>query len=302
MRLRWQVFDWRRIFKLGPPASPALCGLKNLGIASTPAHRRLAVRHHPAILAEQPPATPQHPSTRSHAPPPSVCICIVRTITSAVDTSKSRAGALAPGSSLGVQARKRRAQASAHQAPAKKLGGQSAASRRARFFALNAQWGNSARVALSSACKVQRLACKAQKAARKPKSLAREVPELGVPSKKPCSPSPTLCAQPLLPRPPPSALGRCVAKARAPAALGRAPLGGIHAPPSWSRLSATRPGVPRIASRAPGLVSGGPSSKARAFHAQGAVRGVLAAARRAHRGGGRPNWVARELAEPGVSL
>lgn len=106
MRTWWQVFDWQRFSKFGLPASPALWRPKKRSIASTPAHRHLAARCHPAIPAEQLPAPPQHPSTRSHAPPPSVCICIVRTITTAVDTSKSRTGALAPASSPGAQATK----------------------------------------------------------------------------------------------------------------------------------------------------------------------------------------------------
>jgi len=130
---------------------------------------------------------------------------------------------------------------------------------------------------------------KALKAARKPESFAREVAELGVPSKKPCAPSQTLCRPPLLPGPPHSACGCSAAEARAQAALCRAPLGGIHAPLSLSGLSASKLGVPPAASRASGVVSGAPLSKARAFKAQGAVRGVLGAACRALRGIGRPN-------------
>lgn len=38
-------------------------------------------------------------------PPPSVCVCIVRTITTGVDAAKSRTGALAPSQTLGVPLR-----------------------------------------------------------------------------------------------------------------------------------------------------------------------------------------------------
>jgi hypothetical protein len=143
---------------------------------------------------------------------------------------------------------------------------------------------------------------KAQKAARKPNDLAREVPELGVPSKKPCVPSQTLCGPPELLRPPHSACGCRAVEARAQATLCRAPLAGIHAPLSLSGPSATKLGVSPAASRVSGLVRGAPLAKARAFHAQGAVRGVFGAARRALRGIGRPNWVAREFAEPDTPL
>ena len=162
--------------------------------------------------------------------------------------------------------------------------------------------GNSVRKAFSLAFKVQRLARKAQKAVRKPMGFAREVPELGVPSKKPCVPSQTLCGPPELLRPPHSACGCSVAEARAQATLCSAPLGGIHAPLSLSGLSATKLGVSPAASRASGVVSGVPLWKARAFRAKGAVRGALGAARRAHRGIGRSNRVARELAELGTPL
>lgn len=161
---------------------------------------------------------------------------------------------------------------------------------------------NSAREAFSSACKVQRLARKARRAARKLNVFAREVPELGVPSKKPCAPSQTLCGPPRLLRPPQSAVGRSVAELCAQATPGRAPLAGIQAPLVLSGLSASKLGVSPAASRAQGLSSGAPLSNARAFTAQGVVREALGAARRAHRGSGRPNWVACELVEPGVPL
>lgn len=162
--------------------------------------------------------------------------------------------------------------------------------------------GNSACKAFNLAFKVERLARKAQKAARKPNVFAREVPELGVPSKKPCTPSQTLCRPPRLLRPPQSAVGRSVAELCAQATPGRAPLAGIQAPLVLSGLSASKLGVPPAASRASGVSSGASLSKARAFNAQGAVRGALRAARRAHRGIACPNGVARELAELGVSL
>lgn len=161
---------------------------------------------------------------------------------------------------------------------------------------------NSVRKAFSLAFKVQRLARKAQKAVRKPMGFAREVPELGAPSKKPCVPSQTLCGPPLLPGPPQSACGCSAAEARAQAALCRAPLAGIHAPHSLSGLSATKLGVSPAVSRASGVVGGAPLSKARAFSAKSAVRGAWGAARRAHRGIGRSNRVARELAELGTPL
>lgn len=162
--------------------------------------------------------------------------------------------------------------------------------------------GISARKAFSLAFKLRWLARKAQKAARKPNDLAREVSELGVPSKKPCTPIQTLCRPPPLPGPPHSACGCRAAEARAQATLCRAPLAGIHAPLILSGLSATKLGVSPAVSRASGLVRGAPLAKARAFKAQGAVRGVWGAACRALRGIGRPNWVAREFAEPDTPL
>ena len=271
-------------------------------IHSTPAQQHLAAYRRPSIPPRQPPVPPQHPSTRSHAPPPSVCICIARTITTAVDTSKSRTGALASASSPDAQAKKHRAQASEPRAQAQKPCAQSAASRCARLFALRAMCGNSVRKAFSSASKVRRLARKAQKAVRKPMGFAREVAELGVPSKKPCAPSKSLCESPPLPRPPHSACGCSAAEARASAAWCRAPLGGIHAPLSLSGLSATTLGVSPAASRASAVVGGAPLSKARAFRAKGAVRVALGAACRARRGIGRSNGVAREFAELGTPL
>ena len=191
---------------------------------SVTARHRLTARRRPGIPPGPPPVTPQHPSTRSHAPPPSVCICIARTIARTVDTSKSRTGALVP--------------------------------------------------------------------ARSP----------GVPSKKPCVPSQTLCAPPPLPRPPRSACGCSAAEARVQATPGRAPLGGIHAPPSWSGLSAIKLGASPTVLRAPAVFGGAPCAKARSFKSQGGVRRAMRSARQAQRANGRPNWVAREVVELGTPL
>jgi hypothetical protein len=210
-RLLSQVLDWQRLPTLGRQAAVVLSRPETSRAPSVTARRRLTARRRPSIPPRQPFIPPQHPSTRSHAPPPSVCICIARTITRTVDTSKSRTGALVP--------------------------------------------------------------------ARSP----------GVPSKKPCAPSQTLCAPSLLPRSPHSACGCSAAEARAQAAPGRAPLAGIHAPPSLSGLSATKLGVSPTVPRAPAVFGGAPCAKARVVKSQGGVRRAMRSARQAQRAIGRPN-------------
>lgn len=208
----WQhVFYSQRFSGVDSLASTVLSRPETSRIPSVKGHRRLAASYRRGIQPRQPLIPPQHPSTRSHAPPPSVCICIARTITRTVDTSKSRTGALVP--------------------------------------------------------------------ARSP----------GVPSKKPCAPSQTLCAPSLLPRSPHSALGCSAAEARAQAAPGRAPLAGIHAPPSLSGLSATKLGVSPTVPRAPAVFGGAPCAKARVVKSQGGVRRAMRSARQAQRAIGRPN-------------
>lgn len=288
---------------------PVLYHPKILGTGHTTAHPHLTARHAPGIPPDTRPVPPQHPSKSSHAPTPTVCICIVRTITSAVDTSKRRTAVFPPASSPLAQACWLGAQASEPGAQAKTLCAQGSASAPARCLARHAKCGNPAPKAFSSARQLRWLARKARQAARKPNGFAREVLELGVPSKSLCVPgkkadtwrkSPR--ARPETPRPPQSALGFSAAETRAPAVSGCAPHARTHTPPNVSGPSATTPGVPPATSRASALVSGARRKTARGPVSQGGARRAFWAAPEAHRAALRPNGSGCEVLEHGAPV
>ena len=266
-----------------------------LGTASTSAHAHHIASHRPGIPPRRPLVPLQHPSTRSHAPPPTVCICIACTIASAVDTSKQRLPARAQAHHLGPQGKKHRLQASELGAQAKTLCVRGSATPSARCFARHAKCGNSAPKAFSAAPQVRWLARKARQAARKPNGFARKVPALGVPSnalcmpsKKADMPSKTLRTPRDVPRPPQSASEFSAAETRAPAASGCTLPAGTHTPPNVSGPSASTPGVPPVASRASAVVSGARRKTARGPESQRAVRQAMWAAHEAHRADLRP--------------
>lgn len=286
-----------------------MCHRKLLGTGNTTAHPHLTASHAPGIPPDTRPVPPQHPSKSSHAPPPTVCICIVRTITSAVDTSKWRAAVLPPAGSPWAQACWLGAQASEPGAQAKTLCAQGSATAPARRLARHAKCVNPAPKAFRSARRLLLLARKARLAACKRNGFAREVLELGVPSKSLCVPSrmadtrrKTLRARPEMPRASQSAHGYSAAATRSPAAFGCAPPARTHTPLNVSGPSATKHGVPPAASRASALVSGARRKTARWAVSQGEVRRALWAAHEALRAALRPNGAACEVLEHGAPV